>query len=132
MDDVKEYLHELAQPPHSSSGRAVPAHEARQDELVLEGQLAVDVYRSGHTLILEAPIGGVHSEDLDVEVNPSSITIRGHRHRDHHTEKGEYIIDECHWGSFSREVTLPVEVDVDKTQASVKNGVLRVKMPILG
>ena len=136
-DDVKEFLHELAK--SSETGieyehlRAVShTEEAPLEETTGEGQLAVDLYRTHTALVLEAPIGGVRSDDIDVEVTPSTITIRGKRHRDHQTEGPRYLVDECHWGRFSRSLSLPVEVNPDKVDATVKNGVLRVVMPLLG
>ncbi len=122
-DDVKEFLHELARQPQA---HGTPSYT---DEV---GQLAVDLYQTDKALVLEAPIGGVRSEDIDIEITPTTIVLEGKRHRDHHTQKHNYMIDECHWGAFAREITLPVEIDADSAQASIKNGVLRIVMPMLG
>jgi HSP20 family protein len=124
MDDVKQFLHELAREPH------IYAHV--EDDADAVGQLAIDLYQTDKMLILEAPIGGVRTEDIDVEITPTTVLIEGRRHREHRTKKHDYVIDECHWGSFAREISLPVEIDADRAEASIKNGVLRVKMPFLG
>lgn len=120
-DEMQEYLNELAQPLTSLSGA---------EDFVMEGQLAIDLYQSDKNLVLEAPIGGVRSDDIDIEVTSTTVSVKGHRHKDHSTKKGSYHVDECHWGSFSRFVELPTEVNADKSQATIKNGVLRVVMPL--
>lgn len=122
-DEMQEYLNELAQPLEQM---------AVSEEFVFDGQLAVDLYQSEKNLVLEAPIAGVRAEDLDIEVTSAAVSIKGHRHRDHTTKKGDYHIDECHWGTFSRILELPAEVNADRAQATIKNGILRVVMPITG
>jgi len=123
-DDVKQFLHELAREPH------IYAHV--EDDADAVGQLAIDLYQTDKMLILEAPIGGVRSEDIDIEITPTNVAIEGKRHREHRVKKQDYVIDECHWGSFAREISLPIEIDADKAEATIKNGVLRIKMPLLG
>jgi len=130
-NDVKDFLTELAQEPQGNFVyRQASVTSYGQDDVVGEGQLAIDLYQSDKNLVLEAPIGGVRSDDIDIEVTSTMIAIKGKRHRDHATKKGNYHIDECHWGSFSRQLELPTEVNPDKSQATIKNGVLRVTMPI--
>lgn len=97
-----------------------------------EGELAIDLYRKGSALVLEAAIGGIRPEDIDVEVMPDAVIVRGTRHRDHETHHKDYIVNECHWGSFSREIDLPEQVDSERAEATIKGGVLRVVMPLDG
>lgn len=95
-----------------------------------EGELAIDLYKKDNALILEAAIGGIKPEDIDVEVMPDAVIVRGSRHRDHETKREHYIVNECHWGSFSREIDLPSTVNSDLAEATIKGGVLRVVMPL--
>jgi len=96
-----------------------------------EGQLTIDVYQNAEEIIVESPIAGVSPEDLDISVTSDSVTIRGKRQREHSVHKKDYLYQECYWGAFSRSVILPQEVDADKADASMKNGVLRIKIPKL-
>ncbi len=93
-----------------------------------EGQLAVDVYETDKELVLRSAIAGVKPENLEVFVHNDMLTVRGKRSVEE--ESGaRALVRECHWGSFSRSVILPTEIDVDGITASLKDGVLIVRLP---
>jgi len=46
-------------------------------------------------------------------------------------ERKNYLIKECYWGSFSREIILPVEIDGSRAKASIKEGILKIRIPKL-
>lgn len=94
-----------------------------------EGELAIDVYSTPTSLVIESAIAGVKPEDIDVSISPESITIRGKRERIDKIKTENYIHQECYWGRFSRTIILPQEIDPDKSQASIKNGVLKITLP---
>lgn len=94
-----------------------------------EGQLTVDVYQTPTNIIIESPVAGVKSEDLDIAVNPDTVVIKGERQKYESVEEKDYLHKECFWGRFSRSVILPEEIDPDKSHASLKNGVLKIVMP---
>jgi len=99
-----------------------------------EGQLAIDVYQNENYLIIQSAIAGVKPEDLDILIENDILTIRGSRERP--SEEGpikgrspDYFTKECYWGPFSREVILPVEVDPSRVEATMKEGILTIKIP---
>lgn len=94
-----------------------------------EGQLAIDVYQAGNDIIVEAPIAGVGIDDIDLELSPESVTIRGKREQREKVEDDQYLYQECYWGKFSRSVILPQEINPDHATATFKNGILRVVLP---
>jgi HSP20 family protein len=97
-----------------------------------EGQLTVDVYRNGNdTVVVQSTVAGVAPEDLEINITSESVTIRGKRERAEKVEDKDYFYQECFWGKFSRSVILPFEVDPEKSTATVKNGVLTIKLPRL-
>jgi HSP20 family protein len=109
------------------------AADARHDRWLehhQDGRLAVDVFETDKELVVRAPIAGVKPENLEVFAHNDMLTIRGTRH-EHAPEQRDasYLVRECHWGSFSRSVILPTEVDTDAISASLKDGVLTVTMP---
>ena len=96
-----------------------------------EGQLTVDVFQDKDDIIVQSTVAGVNPDDLEVNITNESVTIRGKRERTETVEEKDYFYQECFWGRFSRSIILPQEVDPDKSVASVKNGILTVKMPKL-
>ncbi|MFA7319543.1 MAG: Hsp20/alpha crystallin family protein [Parcubacteria group bacterium] len=94
-----------------------------------EGQLTIDVYQTDNDVVIKSTIAGVKPEDLDVSIVNDMITIRGERRRDDEVGEENYYYQECYWGGFSRSIILPVDVLADKIEASMKNGILTIKMP---
>lgn len=95
----------------------------------LDGQLAVDVFQTPDAIIIKSPIAGVLREDLDVAVNRDVVTIRGRRRQEERIAEADFLFRECYWGGFSRSIILPMEVQVDKVAAEMKNGILTVTLP---
>jgi len=94
-----------------------------------EGQLSVDVYGTDDEIVIKSTIAGVRPEDIDISINNDMLTIRGERSQDEDESIDDYYYQECYWGGFSRSIILPVEVEGDKVSASLKNGVLTVRLP---
>lgn len=94
-----------------------------------EGQLAIDVYETPIEVVIKSTIAGVKPEDLDVGIEENTINIRGSRHNEEKIKGENYFYQECYWGTFSRSIILPVEVDADKTQAALKDGILTIRLP---
>ena len=93
-----------------------------------EGKLALDVYETSEDLVILSAIAGVKPEHLEIFVQNDMLTVRGKR-AVVADARARYIVRECHWGSFSRSVILPTEVDVDAIAATLKDGVLIIRMP---
>jgi HSP20 family protein len=104
--------------------------EDKEEWFESEGKLAVDVYQTESELIIQSAVAGVKVEDLDILIERDLISIRGVREKPF-SEEGDYFTQECYWGPFSREIILPVEVDPNRIEASMKEGVLTVRIPKL-
>ncbi len=95
-----------------------------------EGRLAIDISETDKEIVILSPIAGVKPEDLEVFMHNDMLTIRGNRHHDLGTVPGgKHVVRECHWGAFSRSVILPIEIDPDAITATIKDGVLTVRLP---
>ncbi len=94
-----------------------------------EGQLTIDVYQTPNEIVIKSTIAGVKPEDIDISITNDMITIKGRRQKDEEVKEEDYYYQECYWGPFSRSVILPVDVEVDKTDASMKNGILTIRLP---
>ena len=115
------------------SGLAAAADEAKDQTTWMDseysGQLAVDVYEQGKNVIVRAAIAGVRADDIDITVNNDMVTIKGTRHVDDELPAGEYLYQECYWGSFSRTIILPYDINPNGVKAAIKNGILRIALP---
>ncbi|MFA6082442.1 MAG: Hsp20/alpha crystallin family protein [Patescibacteria group bacterium] len=103
--------------------------EANSPENTEDGQLAIDVYQSVENIVLKAPIAGVRPEDLDISITDETIIIKGERHNQNQADAGDYLVQECYWGPFSRTYTLPALVIADKANALLKEGILTITVP---
>lgn len=96
-----------------------------------EGELSVDVYQNQNEIVLKTMVAGVKPEDLDVSISRDMVTIRGKRENERTVSDDDYFHKELYWGTFSRTVVLPEEIDVDAAEAVEKHGLLIVKLPKL-
>ncbi|KKT27913.1 MAG: hypothetical protein A3F50_01385 [Candidatus Yanofskybacteria bacterium RIFCSPHIGHO2_12_FULL_44_29b] len=96
-----------------------------------EGQLTVDVVETDDEIIIQSPVAGASSEDIDISVTQDMVTIRGLRHAEFERKTSKYHHQELFWGGFSRSIILPVDVDSDGAKAGVKNGLLTIRLPKL-
>jgi len=110
----------------------VPAKEKVKEErgkwFEPEGQLAIDVYQTKNELVIQSAIAGVKPENLDISLERDVLTVKGIRQKPFE-ETGDYFTQECYWGQFSREVILPVEVDPGRVEATMKEGILTIRIP---
>ncbi len=96
-----------------------------------EGQLTVDVFQTPDDIVIQSTVAGVKPEDLTVDITSESVSIRGRRERSESISDDNYFYQECYWGRFSRSVILPQEVNPDKAEASLRDGVLTIRLPKL-
>ncbi len=105
---------------------AAPADEWDEDDAVLPGQLAVDVYETKEKLVVKARTAGVNKGDLDVSIADNTLSIHGTLSAGTEDDVENYFVQECYWGEFSRSIALPVPVKEEDIEAVLKDGVLTV------
>lgn len=98
---------------HDGRGRAFPA---------------LNIWEEGDRLLTEAELPGMGMDDIELFVVGNELTIKGQR-QPMAEEAANFHRRERVVGEFSRTVTLPVEIDADKVEASLKNGVLTITLP---
>lgn len=96
-----------------------------------EGELTVDVFQNPDEIIIQTMVAGVKPDELDVSITQDMVTLKGKRQHAHEVSEKDYFYRELYWGSFSRSILLPQEVDADAAQATLKNGLLTIKLPRL-
>jgi len=144
-EENQDKAYQAAYPP--SAGRTIQPQSSSSDDYAVEpssqgapaedegwagdseGQLTIDVYQTENDIVIKSTIAGVKPEDLDVTINNDMVTIRGERKSEEKVESENYYYQECYWGTFSRSVILPMEVIADKAEATMKNGILTIRLP---
>ena len=90
--------------------------------------LAVDVQAVEDAYEITALVPGLDAEDLEIETLNNTVTIRG-EFKSCSEDQAKYLISELPSGHFSRVITLPTTTDASKVEASIKNGVLSLRIP---
>lgn len=89
---------------------------------------SVDVIDRDDVVIVKAELPGVDKKDIDVSVTNNTVTIKGVTSHEEKEEKGDFYRCEISRGSYSRTLSLPAEVDEEKTKAKVKDGILELTL----
>jgi len=92
---------------------------------------SIDVIERDDVVIVKAELPGVDKKDIDVSVTNNTVTIKGSTSHEEKEEKGDFYRCEISRGSYSRTLSLPAEVDEEKTKAKVKDGILELTLPKL-
>jgi HSP20 family protein len=90
---------------------------------------AMDVYEEGDNVVIETPLPGMKPDDIDINIEHGTLTIRGESKSAEERKDRNYLIREQRMGRFQRSLRLPDTVDTNACQASYDNGVLRLTLP---
>jgi len=96
-----------------------------------EGQLPVDVRQTPSEIIIRAFVAGVRPDELSISISRDRVEIEGSRMEREQSSGPDYFTRELFWGSFSRAIMLPEEIDVEASSANAKDGLLTIIMPKL-
>ena len=119
---------EDTEPKDDEDSKGLVAWEEEEEK---EGELTVDVYQTSDMIVIKAMIAGVRPEDLDISITRDMVTVKGKREEEKTAKDDDYFLRELYWGSFTRTITLPEEIDVDEAEAIEKHGLLILKLPKL-
>lgn len=122
--EIEDPLHRRL--PHTASHEETTSW---QEEPALEGELTVDVFQNADEIIIKTMVAGVLPDHLDISATRDVVTIRGHRETEKSLNEDDYFHRELYWGSFSRTIMLPVEVEPEEAEVEAKHGLLTIKLP---
>jgi HSP20 family protein len=90
---------------------------------------AMDLTETDDHLVLRADLPGLDRDDVKIEVKDGVLTVSGERKAEHeHREEGYHRVERA-YGSFSRSLSLPQDVDAERIAATFDKGVLEVRIP---
>jgi len=90
---------------------------------------AVNIWTGEEGAVLTAEIPGVAPDEIDISVVGDTLTLQGERKRPEIGERAQVHRQERGYGRFSRTVQLPFPIEVDKVEAHVQRGVLKMSLP---
>lgn len=131
-DQFEDFVPRSVRPDEESGEERHIQLTAKRDAWQREepgGELAVDVYQTDTSIVIKALIAGVQPNTVDISLTREMLTISGSRQDEREVEEDDYFQRELYWGSFSRTILLPEEVDVDLAEASEKHGILMIRLP---
>ena len=98
---------------------------------LFEGEISpsMDVEETENDIIVHCDLPGVQKDDIDISLSDNNLTIKGEKKGEEEKKDSQYYRKESWSGSFQRTIALPNTVDPSKTNAELKNGVLKVTLP---
>ena len=91
--------------------------------------MSVEMTDKVKEFIVKAELPGVKKEDLDIDIDKKYITINAKKEEETEVDENSYKKSEFRYGEFSRTVYFPEEIDVEKTEAKLEHGVLKINAP---
>lgn len=96
----------------------------------LEAGPRIDLYQTASEVVVTAELPGlVSKDDVEITATENSLTVRGEVKRAQEATQHDYFRSERFYGTFSRTISLPAEVEPEKATASYKNGILEIRIP---
>jgi len=90
---------------------------------------AVDIYETADKIGIKASMPGVKAEDIDINVTPEGVIIKGESKSENEVKDEQYVRREFRYGAFSRTIALPRGLKIDKAEANMDSGVLTLEIP---
>jgi len=90
---------------------------------------AVDIRETNDALLVQAELPGIEKKDVSLEIKEDILTISGERRYEKDVNEDHTHRVERSYGTFSRSFSLPSNIDANKVNATMKNGVLEITLP---
>lgn len=102
-------------------GRASPWDETWRPQ--------VDLVETADAYVFRVELPGLTREDVEIEADPRTVVFRGEKRRTREVDQQHVHRMECAWGRFERRFALGVDVEPEAVEASLREGVLMVRVP---
>jgi len=90
---------------------------------------SLEMSETKDNFVVKAEVPGIDAKDIDISLTGDVLTIKGEKRQEKEEKEEDYHLVERSYGSFSRSVRLPAEVESDRIKASYKNGILNITLP---
>lgn len=90
----------------------------------------MDVFEQNGKLMVHVDLPGLTKKDLSITFEENDLVLRGERKDERKVEENDFFRAEVAYGAFYRRLSLPAGLEVDKIEASFKDGVLQIEIPL--
>ena len=90
----------------------------------------IEVAERNGKLLIQADLPGVRKEDVNVQIEDDAVIIQGQRHQENERNEGGFYHSERSYGSFYRVIPLPEGTDAEQANATFRDGVLQIEVPV--
>lgn len=91
-----------------------------------QNSLRVNVREDEDAYTLYALVPGLKAEDVNIQVLENAVSIEGEYKSD---ENADFVLNEIPQGEFHRTLRMPSEIDAEKVEAKILDGVLTLTLP---
>ena len=91
--------------------------------------MPVELHEHEKDYCINAELPGVKKEDLDIDLDKNHITINAKKNEEKEESDSHYKKSEFRYGEFSRTIYFPNEIDIEKTDAKLEHGILKITAP---
>jgi HSP20 family protein len=133
-ESLSEGWHELL----SRSGNALTHFTRRKDEQAESSEfatfprwslLAGELEETRKDIVVRVELPGMDKDDCKITIEGNMLHLSGEKRFERETDNSTYHVMERAYGSFERVIALPRNVNIEKAEASFKNGVLTIRLP---
>ncbi|MBD5781211.1 Hsp20/alpha crystallin family protein [Pelagicoccus sp. NFK12] len=128
-ETVDRWISRLKPEQRKEAKNALAEEDPFWNPIRFGGGPRIEMEESDTTIKIVAELPGLAKEDFQVDLDDRYLTIRGEKSGRNERKEGHLHISECSYGSFTRVIPLPCEVERDKVKAKYKNGELRLVLP---
>ena len=90
---------------------------------------AIDVKETEASLVIEVEVPGLKPTEVNVQIEDGTLVLRGERKQEKEEKTRQWHRSERYWGKFERWIPLPEYADLEKVDATCKDGVLLLTVP---
>lgn len=91
--------------------------------------MPVELHEHDNEYCVQAELPGVKKDDLDIDIDKNHLTINAKKEEEKEENNSHYKKSEFRYGEFSRTIYFPEDIDVDKTDAKLEHGILKICAP---
>lgn len=91
--------------------------------------MPIELTDKGTEFDIKAELPGIKKEDLDIDIEENYLKINAKKYDETKEEDKNFKHSEFSYGEFSRTIQLPEEIDINKTEAKLEHGILKIVAP---